>query len=623
MHPPLSSHHRDHRGRARPRLVVGLIIAILATVVTAVGPTPADAALRFYCDGRLATIYPGIKSADLPPGASVKLENGRWVFRGTNGNDVIVGTGGRDAIYSYGGDDVVCGTGSRDRINTGTGNDRAFGGTGDDVITTGRGTDVAYGEGGSDRINGGHGTDTLHGGSGNDELTGGPGNDTLHGGTGSDTMIPGSDFDRCGDNSQTLLNGSFGCELSLNYPWAAKSSAQIVADLKLDRGVPTPAQVEETLNLFSTRYQWFGRIHKSSFSLTRSAITNTPLSELFLQDQSPAEMIAFNDLIDSIDPAVIAEWSDDAEVGLRASDISHGDYLRLMTAVGRIRGTSMLLDASVFMQTPGAADVLGGLNTSVGFAYNGTALATTVADATMGIGLEAIGRASTAVSAASIFAEMANGTFNPLSGNGNDALDLVSLAAGVAATAVGSGPLFVVLISVAIVAGVASLFIMDRPPHEPDPVNDTANQVITWAQRYGSEPVTADDRELNRIVTITYLKRLRQQLTAEAWAGRTNSYDYLRYSKDRTQTYFTHKGTDIMNREWECRYYEVNNDGGWWSDVNCTSGEFHTAGNALRRVRGLDDTIRLLEDRLTTCNPQWSCDLNTGFTTGGTLPPIN
>lgn len=70
------------------------------------------------CNGLLATI------------------TGSGTIRGTNGDDVIVGSAGADRINSYGGNDVICG---------GRGNDSLLGWSGDDVI---------FGEQGNDRIRG-------------------------------------------------------------------------------------------------------------------------------------------------------------------------------------------------------------------------------------------------------------------------------------------------------------------------------------------------------------------------------------------------------------------------------------------------------------------------------------
>ena len=53
--------------------------------------------------------------------------------RPNEGDDVILGTEGADAINALGGRDVICGLGGDDLINAGDGADIVFGGDGDDV----------------------------------------------------------------------------------------------------------------------------------------------------------------------------------------------------------------------------------------------------------------------------------------------------------------------------------------------------------------------------------------------------------------------------------------------------------------------------------------------------------
>ena len=106
---------------------------------------------------------------------------------GTNGDDVITGTNGRDVIVAGPGDDRIRGFGGRDLICAGGGNDRVRG--------YGKG-DVIRGAGGRDRIRGGDGNDTLRGGAGRDRLNGGRGADQLNGGAGRDRCIGGPGKDR-------------------------------------------------------------------------------------------------------------------------------------------------------------------------------------------------------------------------------------------------------------------------------------------------------------------------------------------------------------------------------------------------------------------------------------------
>ncbi|BAZ32395.1 hypothetical protein NIES4074_49000 [Cylindrospermum sp. NIES-4074] len=90
-------------------------------------------------------------------------------INGTNGNDILIGTNGKDTLNGLGGNDIIFGLGGKDKINGGSGNDILNGGTGDDTL------------------NGGSGNDILNGDTGNDTLLGSSGNDTLNGGIGTDT----------------------------------------------------------------------------------------------------------------------------------------------------------------------------------------------------------------------------------------------------------------------------------------------------------------------------------------------------------------------------------------------------------------------------------------------------
>jgi hypothetical protein len=107
-------------------------------------------------------------------------------IEGTEGADVLKGTGGRDVICGYGGDDVIKALAGRDIV---------YGGAGKDRIRGGPGFDSLYGEDGNDRIFGGRQRDDIFGQMGNDRLfgqgwrdylAGGYGDDAIYGGTGGD-----------------------------------------------------------------------------------------------------------------------------------------------------------------------------------------------------------------------------------------------------------------------------------------------------------------------------------------------------------------------------------------------------------------------------------------------------
>lgn len=95
------------------------------------------------------------------------------VIRGTNGDDDLLATEGRDIMIMFGGDD------------------RAAGEDGDDMILLGSGNDFGVGGDGNDFLIGGRGNDLLRGGVGDDMCWGGSGDDTIQVWTGLRPLIPG------------------------------------------------------------------------------------------------------------------------------------------------------------------------------------------------------------------------------------------------------------------------------------------------------------------------------------------------------------------------------------------------------------------------------------------------
>ncbi|PIR39166.1 MAG: hypothetical protein COV35_01210 [Alphaproteobacteria bacterium CG11_big_fil_rev_8_21_14_0_20_39_49] len=114
---------------------------------------------------------------------------------GTNGDDTINGTIGKDVIYAGDGDDVINSHGGSDLIFAGGGEDTVDAGAGVDFIVAGLGNDTVYGSYGADFIWGNEGDDTLYGGGGNDTINGGEDNDTIYGGAGSDAIEGGTGID--------------------------------------------------------------------------------------------------------------------------------------------------------------------------------------------------------------------------------------------------------------------------------------------------------------------------------------------------------------------------------------------------------------------------------------------
>lgn len=149
-----------------PRL--GLLLALVGLLLL-FGLSPASAhSEQAMCNGEVATVL--VENGDTP----------------TDGNDVIIGTPGRDIINAGPGDDTICGLGEDDSI---------FGGEGHDTIIGGRGRDI---------LTGGTGDDTIRGGRGEDLLIDGPGADDLRGGRGFDWCTGGDEATGC----ESLVNGA-------------------------------------------------------------------------------------------------------------------------------------------------------------------------------------------------------------------------------------------------------------------------------------------------------------------------------------------------------------------------------------------------------------------------------
>ena len=125
-----------------PAVLVASLLLSPAVGNSADGVQPVD------CSGKLATIV------------------------GTDGDDTLVGTPGRDVIVGLRGNDWIFG---------GEGDDVLCGDRGHDLLRGGAGDDVLYGDRGRDRLRGGSDADSLYGGPSNDLIDGGPGDDYLQG----------------------------------------------------------------------------------------------------------------------------------------------------------------------------------------------------------------------------------------------------------------------------------------------------------------------------------------------------------------------------------------------------------------------------------------------------------
>jgi len=121
------------------------------------------------------------------------------IIYGTNGNDNLPGTAGKDIMLLLDGDDTANGGAKRDCI---------IGGAGKDTLKGNGGNDRIFGNGQSDKIIGGGGKDVIKSGSGNDVVKGKNGDDTIDCGGGNKDSADG------GAGTDTAVN----CEITSNIP---------------------------------------------------------------------------------------------------------------------------------------------------------------------------------------------------------------------------------------------------------------------------------------------------------------------------------------------------------------------------------------------------------------------
>ena len=108
---------------------------------------------------------------------------------GTEGDDELRGTPGRDVIVGLGGDDDIGGVDGRDRLCGGPGDDRLYGGHHDDRLIGGPGDDFMIGGGGEDALFGDDGGDYLATG---ERVDGGSGSDRCN--VSGDTKVRHCEF---------------------------------------------------------------------------------------------------------------------------------------------------------------------------------------------------------------------------------------------------------------------------------------------------------------------------------------------------------------------------------------------------------------------------------------------
>ena len=105
-------------------------------------------------------------------GTRTRIRNGRRIYIGTPGVDVISGTRAGETFMGRGGRDTICGGSGHDKISGGPDGDFLYGGVGNDRLFGKGGADTLCGGPGADRLSGGRGADTLIGTRGVDRFPG-------------------------------------------------------------------------------------------------------------------------------------------------------------------------------------------------------------------------------------------------------------------------------------------------------------------------------------------------------------------------------------------------------------------------------------------------------------------
>ncbi|HEX8655316.1 MAG TPA: calcium-binding protein [Allosphingosinicella sp.] len=148
-----------------------------------------------------------LKFAD---GNEIRIADVETFIVGTNGDDILNGTDGRDFVYGGGGND---------HIRLYAGDDIGSGGTGDDAVWGDEDRDLLIGGLGSDKLYGGTQDDSLSGDAGNDDLMGEDGADVLSGGRGDDMLVGGA-----GADTYKFARGD-GRDLIVSEPAAAAADS--------------------------------------------------------------------------------------------------------------------------------------------------------------------------------------------------------------------------------------------------------------------------------------------------------------------------------------------------------------------------------------------------------------
>ncbi len=171
---------KDANGNDLPDLIVQVMITDPLTGVESFSGTQLR--IRDWFTNPFKRVE-WLKFAD---GNEIRIADVETFIVGTNGDDILNGTSGRDFVYGGGGND---------HIRLYEGDDIGSGGTGDDAVWGDEDRDLLIGGLGRDKLYGGTQDDSVSGDAGDDELMGEDGNDVLSGGRGSDRLIGGAGID--------------------------------------------------------------------------------------------------------------------------------------------------------------------------------------------------------------------------------------------------------------------------------------------------------------------------------------------------------------------------------------------------------------------------------------------